>query len=245
MLCKFFNLLLLRFQCDLDAVVGMCSGSFSQNLVTSQYPTTQSQIGEDVLALCTGQFYDNKFVSQVDSNFQDKVDGSFVPENDKTKCNGSNYMINIPVKEYQVVKTKDKQSEIHDDVKIYEISESINTKENCIEHKEITEVTEQLNTRVQKDEENQTKAKENKLLTSLLEELNDPELKSIKPHKYFPNNDNQGKENAQNVANIQFKKKFIIDSDDEGNGIEEVVKKRKKLKKKKIEQRALQISGRY
>lgn len=222
----------------------MCSGSFSQNLVTSQYPTTQSQIGEDVLALCTGQFYDNKFVSQLDSNCEDKVDDSFVPENDKTKCNVSKDMINNPVKEYDLTKANDKEAEIHSDAKNYKISESINSKVNCIEEKEIINVTEDLNTLVQRDEENETKVEENKPTTSLLEELNDPEFKSIKPNKYFPKNDNHGKENTQNVANIQFKKKFIIDSDDEGND-GEGVKKRKKLKKKKFEQRALQISGRY
>lgn len=230
----------------------MCSGSFSQNLVSSLYPTTQtqSQIGEDVLALCTGQFYDNQFVSQLDPNSQDKDNDGFVPQNDITKSNVSNDMTNNPMKKYEVTKGNDKEGEINDDVKIYEISENIHTKINHTADKDITNVTEQLNTKVQKIEENQTKVEENKLLTSLLDELNDPEFNSMKPLKYFANSDKQGKENTQNVANIQLKKKFIIDSDDEGHYGEEAdgelaVKKRKKLKKKKHEQRALQISGKY
>lgn len=224
----------------MEAVVGMCSGSFSQNLVTSQYPTTQSQsqIGDDVLALCTGKFYDNQFVSQLDSNSQD----TFVLQNDKTASNVSEDMINNPMKKNEVTTENDKEAEINDGVKIYEISESINTKINYIEEA-ITKTTEEVNTQVQKNEENQTKLEENKLLTSLLDELSDPELMSMKPRKHFSNNDNQGKENTQNVANIQLKKKFIIDSDDEGNEGEEEMKKKKRKKKKKIEQRALQISG--
>lgn len=53
----------------------MCSGSFSQNLVTSQFPSAQSQsqpIGEDILNLCTGNFYNNQFVSQSDEVDCDK-----------------------------------------------------------------------------------------------------------------------------------------------------------------------------
>lgn len=224
----------------------MCSGSFSQNLVTSQYPTTQSQsqIGEDVLALCTGQFYDSKFVSQLDSISRDKDDSSFLLENNKTKYNLSKDTINNSMKAFEVAKANDKEAEIHDDVKICEVTDNININVSYIEDKDITNVTEELNTNVQKDE-NETKAEENKLLTSPLDELNDPELKSTKPHKYFADNDNQGKENTQNVANIQFKKKFIIDSDDDGNDGKEGIGKRKKLKKKKMEQRALHISGRY
>lgn len=46
----------------------MCSGSFSQNIVDTQALSTDKastqEIGEDVLALCTGKFYDNQFVSQ-------------------------------------------------------------------------------------------------------------------------------------------------------------------------------------
>lgn len=226
----------------------MCSGSFSQNLVTSQYPATQSQsqsqIGEDVLALCTGQFYDNKFVSQFDSNSQDKDNGSFVPENDIIESNVSkDNIIDNPMKKYEV--NKEKVAEINNDVKNSEISESISTKINYIENKDVANITEELDTNVPKDKESQTKVEENKLLTSLLDELNEPELMSTKPRKYFANNDNHDKENAQSVANIQLRKKFIIDSDDEENNEELGNKKRKKMKKKKIEQRALQISGKY
>lgn len=224
-------LLFYHFQDDLDAVVGMCSGSFSQNLVTSQYPTTesQSQIGENVLALCTGQFYDNQFVSQLDSNSQDEDNGNVVPQNDVTESIVLKDIIDNPTTE------NDNLTEINN-VKMYDNSESI-------EDNDVTNITEELD--VPKDKENQTKVEENTLLKSLLDELNEPELTSVKPHNFFANNDNHGKENTQNVANIQFKKKFIIDSDDEENNGEGGIKKRKKTKKKKLELRALQLSGNY
>lgn len=56
-------------QDNLDAVLGMCSGNFqTQNCIEIQPPSqslmSQSQaIGEDILDMCTGKFYDNQFVS--------------------------------------------------------------------------------------------------------------------------------------------------------------------------------------
>lgn len=43
----------------------MCSGSFSQNIVNTTDKADTQEIGDDVLALCTGNFYDSKFVSQL------------------------------------------------------------------------------------------------------------------------------------------------------------------------------------
>ncbi|XP_032521106.2 claspin-like [Danaus plexippus] len=50
----------------MDDIAGMCSGSFSQNLVNSQtLPSTQSQeFGDDIADMCTGKFYENPLVSQ-------------------------------------------------------------------------------------------------------------------------------------------------------------------------------------
>lgn len=56
----------------------MCSGSFSQSL--PPLPITQvsqSQvIGEDILAMCTGKFYENEFVSQAEENIQTPLGAS-------------------------------------------------------------------------------------------------------------------------------------------------------------------------
>ncbi|CAG9565428.1 unnamed protein product [Danaus chrysippus] len=50
----------------MDDIAGMCSGSFSQNLGSSQtLPSTQSQeFGDDITDMCTGKFYENPLVSQ-------------------------------------------------------------------------------------------------------------------------------------------------------------------------------------
>ncbi|KAM3962477.1 uncharacterized protein ACR2FA_003380 [Aphomia sociella] len=169
---------------NLDAIVGMCSGSFSQNLVDSQFQTTQSQsqtIGEDILNLCTGKFYENEFVSQT---------------NDNLKSNNK-------------------------------------SPKSTQENPSVTPI--ELN--------NSKKTEDGNLLKSILDELNDPEFDVPKTNKYFPSS-TQNKENLQNVSNIQYKKKFIIDSDDEHNEPSEVadMKQKKKIKKKKLEKRALQIS---
>ncbi|KAL4715938.1 hypothetical protein ACJJTC_013238 [Scirpophaga incertulas] len=58
------------FNDNLDDVVGMCSGSFSQNYIEISPPKmltedSQSQkFCEDLLNMCTGKFYDNQFISQ-------------------------------------------------------------------------------------------------------------------------------------------------------------------------------------
>ncbi|XP_052756719.1 claspin [Galleria mellonella] len=170
---------------NLDAIVGMCSGSFSQNLVTSQFPTTQSQsqvIGEDILNLCTGKFYNNEFVSQID---------------DGVKINAI-----------------DKASQ--------KIIEETHTEDSSGPAKA----------------ENDQKSGESNLLKSILDELNDPEFDIPKGNKYFPSN------TQNNENNMQYKKKFVIESDDEIDKPTDVngTKKKKKNKKKKLEKRALQIS---
>ncbi|XP_072929924.1 uncharacterized protein [Epargyreus clarus] len=57
---------------NFDAIAGMCTGGFLENLVTPQESSTQlsqsQDIGDDVAALCTGKFYDNPFLSQTEEN---------------------------------------------------------------------------------------------------------------------------------------------------------------------------------
>ncbi|VVD01582.1 unnamed protein product [Leptidea sinapis] len=55
---------------NLDAIAGLCSGNFTDDLAPTQIENSQLtpslEIGDDIAALCTGKFYDNPFVSQVD-----------------------------------------------------------------------------------------------------------------------------------------------------------------------------------
>ncbi|RVE47490.1 hypothetical protein evm_007901 [Chilo suppressalis] len=59
---------------NLDIVAGLCSGSLSQNYIEFKPPSTQSQnlesqpLGDDILDMCTGKFYDNQLVTQTDDN---------------------------------------------------------------------------------------------------------------------------------------------------------------------------------
>lgn len=74
---------------------------------------------------------------------------------------------------------------------------------------------------------------ENNILKSVLDELDGPDV-APKKNIYFFNNSKED----------NLKKKFTIDSDDETND-NDTQKRGKKLKKRKAEQRALQISGIY
>ncbi|XP_048486027.1 claspin isoform X1 [Plutella xylostella] len=178
-----------------DDIAGMCSGSFSQAVPPTQLgssqPTQTPEIGEDLLALCTGKFYDNEFISQ---------DDSAIPEENQHKDS----------------KTKeDTVNEDEDDV----ILEEKNDKVNCTDKKHVGDSV--------KDDGN---------LKSILDELNDPEFDDPKPNKFFT-----GGSKVDN--SITQKKRFVIESDDEGaDTTEKEVKIKKKIKKKKLQDRALQIS---
>ncbi|CAK1583614.1 unnamed protein product [Parnassius mnemosyne] len=163
----------------------------SQNSQRKADNMSESQeIGDDVLALCTGKFYDNPFVSQVEVNSQiDKIHLS--------------------------------------------IDDTVSPNDNVDNIKRVS------------DEKNDNAIyEEKKILSSILEELDDPELESPKRYKYFVNDNTHGnKENKQNVANSVTKKKFIIDSDDDVNEEDMSEKQsKKKSKKRKLENRALQFS---
>lgn len=90
------------------------------------------------------------------------------------------------------------------------------------------------------DKENKKEKVVDDNLKSILDELADPEFDAPKPNKYFLGNSL----NKDRNTNILMKRKLVIDSDDESQEVDTVeAKKPKKLKKKRPEKRALQISG--
>ncbi|XP_046971688.1 claspin-like [Vanessa cardui] len=171
---------------NLDHIVGMCSGSFSQNLVSLSDPPPLSQsqeIGDDIANLCTGKFYDNPFVSQIDKENTD--------EQKKESVQNENYQT----------------QEISDDVaalctgKFYDNPMvSQNTDNEKVISNEITKNSEEKGTN------------ETTILNSILDELDEPELDVPKQNKYFSN---EQPKNKISIDNSQLKKKFVIDSDDE------------------------------
>ncbi|XP_050353834.1 claspin [Nymphalis io] len=196
---------------NLDHIVGMCSGSFSENLVSlpNPPPLSQSQeIGDDIVNLCTGKFYDNPFVSQIDKEItnENSIQGSVLKENDQSQEIGDDVAALCTGKFY------------------YNPMVAQNSDSDKIYNAEVTECPEQ-------------KEKETTILNSILDELDEPELDVPKQYKYFSNTQPK---NKISIDNSQLKKKFVIDSDDEN--VELPVKKNKKLKKRKPEARALQIS---
>ncbi|XP_028166163.1 claspin-like [Ostrinia furnacalis] len=206
---------------NLDAVVGMCSGSFSQNFVEFQPPTTQSQlsqsqpIGEDLLNMCTGNFYDNQFVSPADN---DKFNTSDDISQDPTPCEPK-IVDSIEKNNKNVLKSV--QDLTPCEAKIDEsIEKNRKHDENIL--KSVL------------DELNEPEIEVAKPLKFFFDGKNSNEQKKTK----------MDKENEE-PTNTQAKKRFVIDSDDETNDNTEdkgELKKKKKFKKKKLEQRALQIS---
>lgn len=93
------------------------------------------------------------------------------------------------------------------------------------------ETNEKLEEPLQKpNEKSHDITKENILLKSILDELDDPDFDKPKQNKYF-----------QAQSEFTQKKKLVIDSDEET--IETDNSKRKKKLKKKREKRVLNISG--
>ncbi|XP_053613845.1 claspin-like [Plodia interpunctella] len=197
---------------SLDAVIGMCSGTFTQNLVDSQVPSTGLLAGnkfsvisktqkngepnlEEVVGMCSGSFSQNLVTTQTPAESQP------IGEDILNLCTGKFYD-NKFITQNSDVKNID-ESQI-----------SATAKENGTP----------TENKIQDDN-----------LKSILEELNDPEFEELKPKKYFM-------DNPKDESSTQFKKKFIIDSDDETNNETSDVKQKKKIKKKKLEKRALQIS---
>ncbi|XP_013170720.1 PREDICTED: claspin homolog [Papilio xuthus] len=167
----------------------------SQELIT---PTQSQEIGEDILALCTGKFYDNPFVSQIQDTNEDKI-------------------------------LSNKEIVLENNINKGTLNEEINKEDGNTNKTEVLEKEDVRN-------------KEKEILSSILEELDDPQFESPKKYKYFANDSNANKENEQSEANKSIKKKLVIDSDDEVD-IDNSEKGRKnKIKKRKLQQRALQFS---
>lgn len=76
-----------------------------------------------------------------------------------------------------------------------------------------------------------------------MDELDGPEYNEVQPKKFFVSDKETEKvESDQNHDNTQFKKRFVIESDDDCINDEKIINK-KKVKRKRREKRALQISG--
>ncbi|CAB3245905.1 unnamed protein product [Arctia plantaginis] len=142
-----------------DPIVNEVTNTFSQSIPGSQLLNTQSSqsqpIGEDVLALCTGKFYDNEFVSMsderpMDSISQDKhVDDNVIDRSQESDISGDNIRSNT-----------EEKSNVSDESKQDHINET--TKANS-----------------KKTNEDQN------LLKSIIDELDDPEFVQPKQNKFF------------------------------------------------------------
>lgn len=187
----------------------------------SQLPITQlsqsQPIGEDILALCTGKFYDNEFISPPDEKaYVDEISQDLV-NNDlhdtQTANSAANDAISKEVEDIQSLEPTQPPLENHNEEK--------------------TDL-----------EESKKAGADTNLLKSILDELDDPEFDKPKENKFFTGG-TQNKVTKQAIENTLIKKKFTIDSDDDEAETNEEVgpPKKKKLKKRKPEKRALQISG--
>ncbi|CAH4036916.1 unnamed protein product [Pieris brassicae] len=188
---------------SLDDIVGMCSGSFSQSIIvptqTSQL-TSSLEFTDDVVALCTGKFYDNQFVSQInekDLSSTEKLDteSSTIPKE------------LLPTASLDTEGMPTLQSDLGHMPKENNCNKDI---ENC--------TIDNINIE-------QKSKREETLLKSILDELDEPEFDKPKQYKFF-------------APPSEIKKKLVIDSDDETEQEKEVKKKKKRRK----EIRALQIS---
>lgn len=226
----------------------LCPMTISQNLpLPSQIPTTQlsqsQPIGEDILALCTGQFYNNQFLSQVDnqplgdSDNYDAFD-NYQSQDSQEENSNTQTIINIFTE-------KENEKDIGPiDPKETDGLIELNSREDNKENKSKEDLTGSIvpkkpETFIELNSKKEQAVDDN--LKSILDELADPEFDSLKPNKFFVGNNLQ---RDRVHTEIQMKRKLFIDSDDETNEAEtNEPKKRKKLKKKKLEKRTLQISG--
>lgn len=200
----------------------------------SQLPITQSSqsqpIGEDILAMCTGKFYDNEFISQTEE--YQHVDGI-----SQESLTNYDFIDNSHGKDIEPAADDKSINEV--------IAKSPDDKSSnvviadCAEDKTIGTVNSKTDENIKKSSE------DGNVLKSLLDELDDPEFDKPKPNKFFTGGNNTQKKEIEVPENSQIKKKFIIDSDDDAGetNVEANQGKKKKLKKKRPEKRALQISG--
>lgn len=229
----------------MNHIVGCC-GSLLE-------PISQSQeIGDDVIALCTGKFYDNPIASQDDKN--NDLPESISYENSQSQEIGDNVVALCTGGFYDnpiVSQNSDNEildTEVGQNTKIPEqnterLEKNTETSEQNTEIIEQNTETSEKNTEIlEKNTQirEQNSEKEKTVLNSILDELDEPELDVPKQNKYFFNT--QPKDTLNDGS--QLKKKFVFDSDDE-NENRAPIKKSKKLKKRKAEKRALQISGKY
>lgn len=201
----------------------------SDNLVKQNAPLPFSQtqeIGDDVIALCTGKFYDNPFVSQ--ENPDETPSSVKLHEGSQSQEFGDDIAALCTGKFYDNPMVGDYSKNHTETEKAAQIAneESTNNDNDTSKH----------------EEDVHSKNTEKSILNSILEELDGPDFEKPK-NKYFPSGD-QSKDGRKTVEQTQFKKKLIIDSDDETNDGSSL-KKNKKVKKRKLEDRALQISGNY
>lgn len=208
----------------------MCPG-ISDNLMTTQNAPPQfsqtQEIGDDVVALCTGKFYDNPFLSlDKPTTFSSPVKLLETSQSQEfgddvaALCTGKFYD-NPFVSQYGD----------HSDINK---SETLKTTQKLKEDKDL------VNPNNEKEQKLNCKNVEKTILNSILEELDGPDFEEPK-NKYFASDTPSDK---IDVGYSQVKKKLVIDSDDETNdGASQ--KKNKKQKKRKAEERALQISGIY
>lgn len=228
-----------------DGLISICEAPLStltQSILPSQISTQQSEsqpIGEDILALCTGKFYDNEFISE--------------PFQDYTQSQGTTYCDSQNLSPIKLDNLKEPHVSFNNNTASnIDISKNVHTTDNHdvqsinnskdVKRLDTLKNTENDNKLCEVDQPNAIDkdkpiTEDSSILKSILDELQDPEFDSPKPNKYF-------------VGNTKFdnplKKKFVIDSDDDDTRQESAScenKKKKKIKKRKPEKRALQISG--
>ncbi|KAG6449934.1 hypothetical protein O3G_MSEX006354 [Manduca sexta] len=205
---------------NLDAAAAHCPGEFIENLIPSSLTSSQPAIeqslpiGEDVLALCTGNFYDNQFISQSGENKESEIQEAVNDTFDDS---------------WSKVDSQEKETDTS-------VASCNTLKDNEAQHNANIIDNVEMNNKDQPQVKSQQKAEDRNLLQSIIDELNDDKIDTSKLNKYFPSKD------THNDENDKFKKKFVIESDDEMNVDVTEKKKKKKVKKKKPEQRALQIS---
>ncbi|KAJ0173653.1 hypothetical protein K1T71_010802 [Dendrolimus kikuchii] len=235
-----------------DNFIPVCEAPLStntQSILPSQLSTQESQsqpIGEDILALCTGKFYDNEFISQPVQNYTQSQETIDCESQELTPVK----LYNLKECNVAVMNKTDIFSNIDINKETPKINKNIVQNDNNLKNsvadksmKDITEdnfnITGNINecSKVDSLKDDKPKTEDSNILKSILDELYDPQFDARKPNMFFVGNTNK--------VDNPLKKKFVIDSDDDDMNEENASfdsKKKKKIKKRKPEKRALQIS---
>lgn len=199
-----------------DPTIKVIAEGFTPNLLGSQMPVTQSSqsqlIGEDILALCTGKFYDNEFISQShesEVSSQDLIGDNFINSNNIDRVEAT-----INIKEDIV------RASIHDNTNV------LNN-----EHPSNNDKSDEISDKKNNDGGH--------ILKSILDELDDPEFDKPIPNKFFTGGSN--KNDVVDSSQLK-KRLIIDSDDEINDSSVVTEKRKKKLKKKKLEARALHIS---